>query len=62
MQDETHPRAKQIFRVEDGRFCWGFCENADVGDGFLMVKVWCLGGELWVVDGGIFALKNLPCF
>jgi hypothetical protein len=48
--------------VVDGCFCWGFCKNVGAEGGFLMVKVWCLGGEMWFVDGGIFALENVPCF
>jgi hypothetical protein len=37
-----------------GRFCWGFWGIRVDGDGFLLVRLWWMRGELWCFDGGFF--------
>jgi hypothetical protein len=44
------------------RFCWGFWQKRVVERGFLMVNLWWIRGELWLVDGHFSGAKNMPHF
>jgi hypothetical protein len=44
------------------RFCWGFWQKWVVERGFLMVNLWWIRGELWLVDGHFSGAKNMPHF
>jgi hypothetical protein len=44
------------------RFCWGFWQKWVVKRGFLMVNLWWIRGELWLVDGRFSGAKNMPLF
>jgi hypothetical protein len=44
------------------RFCRGFCKKWDAGRGFLMVRLWWIGGETWWEDALNWSAKDLPVF
>jgi len=41
-------------------FCGGFGKKRVVERGFLMVNLWWIRGESWLIDGPISGLKNMP--
>jgi hypothetical protein len=41
-------------------FCGGFGKKRVVERGFLMVNLWWIRGESWLIDGPISGLKNIP--
>jgi hypothetical protein len=43
-------------------FCWGFWQKRGAERGFLMVNLWWIHGELWLVDGHFSGAKKLHEF
>jgi hypothetical protein len=44
------------------RFCRGFCKKWGARRGFLMVRLWWIGGETWWEDALILDAENLSVF
>jgi hypothetical protein len=51
---------RYFFGGEFSSFCRGFWRKWVAERGFLMVNLWWIRGESWLVDGGFLRTKNMP--